>query len=654
MYTQCPDCSTAFRVTAEVLKQAAGKVRCGGCSNAFNALEFLSEQMPEQAANDRSTPPPELTAEPRSSEDGPMSISAEHSAALMKTLDELEGPDIRIEDTGAEWLVVDDEDLPDVEVDEDSASVEELRFDDNTPLPDEFNVADMPFQKAEHSETDESETEDEVDSDPDPELADISLGEPDEWADILDEVDDPVAPALPLEAELAALEDDDEPLDVDTQFALQAEAMGIDLSGINQSAIERPNEEPDEEPDEKPAEASDKDMAEEGPEEEPEDEPDEEADEEAEDEPDDPVLTDVESATDDEATRNHHFEDQSDEEEDEAAAPLEFGSVETAIRELEAQSDVFDTNFFDAAVADGPDDDEEDEQKDDDREPDPVVPPLSEEEQTLNLMIDEDLLRLAVEDEDGFASTIVIEKESAEDNVIAARESIAVIEDRSPGFETIVMEGEFIHTALDTEKQKADIAAGALLAEQSRADNDETYVPYSDNKRLGVIAAMIALVLLLILQVMHQSRETLATNPTFSKVMSPAYRTVGMPLSPAWDITGWRIEATFDELQGSADTGEEQLNISSRIGNKSDTALPYPLISVSLTDRFEETIGSRVLEPSEYLIDNLDPRELVRPGNRFNAAISIQSPAKEVAGYRLKVCYRLSSGQLRCNVPVFK
>ena len=30
MYTQCPDCEIAFKVTAEVLKQAAGKVRCGG------------------------------------------------------------------------------------------------------------------------------------------------------------------------------------------------------------------------------------------------------------------------------------------------------------------------------------------------------------------------------------------------------------------------------------------------------------------------------------------------------------------------------------------------------------------------------------------------------------------------------------------------
>ncbi len=48
MYTQCPDCGIALRVSAKVLKQAAGKVRCGGCGNAFNALDYLSEQKPRQ------------------------------------------------------------------------------------------------------------------------------------------------------------------------------------------------------------------------------------------------------------------------------------------------------------------------------------------------------------------------------------------------------------------------------------------------------------------------------------------------------------------------------------------------------------------------------------------------------------------------------
>ena len=43
MYTQCPDCSTVFRVTAEALRVAQGRVRCGICSAGFNALDNLSE-----------------------------------------------------------------------------------------------------------------------------------------------------------------------------------------------------------------------------------------------------------------------------------------------------------------------------------------------------------------------------------------------------------------------------------------------------------------------------------------------------------------------------------------------------------------------------------------------------------------------------------
>ena len=65
MYTQCPECGTAFRVTAEVLKQAAGKVRCGGCGIAFNALDFLSEQKPASPQKtDSDTSVPELQPDP--------------------------------------------------------------------------------------------------------------------------------------------------------------------------------------------------------------------------------------------------------------------------------------------------------------------------------------------------------------------------------------------------------------------------------------------------------------------------------------------------------------------------------------------------------------------------------------------------------------
>ena len=48
MFTVCPKCSLTLVVTAADLKVAQGFVRCGRCSNVFNAIEALSEE--KQAA----------------------------------------------------------------------------------------------------------------------------------------------------------------------------------------------------------------------------------------------------------------------------------------------------------------------------------------------------------------------------------------------------------------------------------------------------------------------------------------------------------------------------------------------------------------------------------------------------------------------------
>lgn len=49
MYTECPSCNTLFKVTTAQLKTAAGKVRCGRCNTVFNALERLTDDLPEGA-----------------------------------------------------------------------------------------------------------------------------------------------------------------------------------------------------------------------------------------------------------------------------------------------------------------------------------------------------------------------------------------------------------------------------------------------------------------------------------------------------------------------------------------------------------------------------------------------------------------------------
>ncbi|MFZ2852635.1 MAG: DUF3426 domain-containing protein [Rhodocyclaceae bacterium] len=52
MKTRCPGCNTTFRVTPEQIRARAGKVRCGKCATAFNALDsLLEEAAPPVAAN---------------------------------------------------------------------------------------------------------------------------------------------------------------------------------------------------------------------------------------------------------------------------------------------------------------------------------------------------------------------------------------------------------------------------------------------------------------------------------------------------------------------------------------------------------------------------------------------------------------------------
>ena len=620
MYTQCPECGVTFRVTAQVLKQAAGKVRCGGCGVAFNALAYLSEENPS------ATKPPVSVPDNNELKAGtpPKSISAEQSAALLKTLEQLAGEDIRIEDTGVEWRVLDPRDDPydDIETDPTPTIAHEpMRFDDNTPLPDDFDIGALSLAAPEPAIAVEPERS------PDESQIDLVFGDPDEWEDLLDAVeeapdlsgievveeiiDDPVEEEIELAAE-------EQPLDMDTQFAIQAEAMGIDLSGMHQR-IDGPQEleVPDElEEPEAPETSIDEDL----------------------------IAAAFEAEA---ATRIAGVE----EPEEDLEAELEFALEDMLEDEIEFEL----TDFDDPDVIE--------------------VPEMTEEEMTINRMIDQDLLAIAVEDEDGFTSTIAQKQFSSAtevprksntkqpardytaDKPLGFEEALLLTgrdeedaEESAPLFETIIMEGDFVHHDLDKARLAAERRAASASEFKSRRDNDRARNRDGKQSRVGMIGAAALLLVVLVFQVIHHSRAAFATSAAFQKTVGPIYRMVGSPVTPTWNIKGWRFEAT----KGSTDDDNQVLTIYSRIGNNSAAALPYPLVHISLTDRFEEIVGSRVLNPADYLVDNADPRQVIAAGESFNAVVTIDSPSAEATGFKLNVCYRQSNGQLRCAIEDFK
>jgi hypothetical protein len=219
------------------------------------------------------------------------------------------------------------------------------------------------------------------------------------------------------------------------------------------------------------------------------------------------------------------------------------------------------------------------------------------------------------------------------------------------------MEGDFVHGSLQEHLHDAKIKANNIDEAASLADTysfNRNDIPggrrKTDPPRTSTIAIVVILALVLAGQIIHRSRESLTTIGAFNRIIAPIYRVLGNPITPQWDIQGWQFQST----NGSTDESNALLTIFSTVANRSSQALPYPLLHVSLTDRWEEIVGSRVLEPNEYLAGDLDPSKPVAPGDKFTAVISIASPSADATGFKLNVCYRVAPGQVRCATQDFK
>lgn len=652
MFTQCPDCQTTFRVSPEVLQQADGRVRCGGCGIAFNALDHLSKDDANKDAADGETS---------------KESTSDQNKKLLETLDQLAGPEVELEDTGVEWRVLekpseqeaepdatgsmnfvveggeDDSEAPAVhgrqsdlpqaapdgqesldlpETEQLQARPSERRYDDNTVLPDDFGDEDdldeLPFLEADTPKrraSDRESTEDTTEFDE--AQVDLALGEPEEWVDLLDEVDEeadaaandaaedesePEEEAEPdseeeEEPETIIDEADDEPpaedmpSDINTQFLLQAEEMGIDTG--SHPVIE--------------------------------DEGDDDADEVAEDDEDEPELGLEEDAESEEDEADEPADDEVDDPDLESTGEFEE-QIEVAKKAL---------------------DDEEDDQSDiTDEEIEELAELDIEKELTASDSKDEGAAEESDSSEDAFATAIRSGKDVSK-----------LFDEDSPLVETIIMEGDQVGDSISQKRPKFRPAAGTF---DDPGPLEDTYSLSRGKVRGGrragdpagpaVMAGVAILALLLIAQIMHQSRQSLATYGAFNQTIGSIYRAIGKPVTPKWNIRGWRFEAT----NGNVDEEENLLTIYSRMANKSSQALPYPLVHISLTDRWEDVIGSRILEPNEYLAGDLDPRKPVPPEENFTAVITIESPSADATGFRLTACYRISAGRVRCADEHFK
>lgn len=147
------------------------------------------------------------------------------------------------------------------------------------------------------------------------------------------------------------------------------------------------------------------------------------------------------------------------------------------------------------------------------------------------------------------------------------------------------------------------------------------------------LIAAIASALLLIVQVIHHNRGGIAA----------LYSKMGAHASPAATLSAYQLRqwgVTGDP------TAEGTLRVRASILNTAAQLEPYPLLRVTLANRFGGSIGTRDFEPSEYL--GRPTAKLLAPGERVDATMDILDPGKNAEGFEIDVCLRGSDRKVSC------
>jgi predicted Zn finger-like uncharacterized protein len=149
------------------------------------------------------------------------------------------------------------------------------------------------------------------------------------------------------------------------------------------------------------------------------------------------------------------------------------------------------------------------------------------------------------------------------------------------------------------------------------------------------LGATIVSALLLLAQVLHHNREW--------PLARAVYGWLGTPQAPPANLSAYQLRQWG--VTGDPDANGT-LRVRASILNTAAQLQPYPLLRVTLADRFGKKIGARDFEPGEYLGKPI--ARLLAPGERVDATLQILDPGKNAEGFEIDVCLRGVEQKISC------
>ncbi len=170
-----------------------------------------------------------------------------------------------------------------------------------------------------------------------------------------------------------------------------------------------------------------------------------------------------------------------------------------------------------------------------------------------------------------------------------------------------------------------------MLSGFAHAELPQINAPQRRLPALVWAAAAVLLALVLAGQLLLRNREWLSAHVPGLSDGAPA------ALS-AYQLQQWGVTGE----PGASGT----LRVRATIMNTAAQLQPYPLLRVTLANRFGAPVAERDFEPSEYL--GKTSARMLSPGERANATLDILDPGKDAEGFEIDLCLRAADAQLRC------
>jgi len=167
-------------------------------------------------------------------------------------------------------------------------------------------------------------------------------------------------------------------------------------------------------------------------------------------------------------------------------------------------------------------------------------------------------------------------------------------------------------------------------------------VPARPPRRWPWTLALVLAALVLAGELVNGARAPLLASPVTGPPLATLYRAFGANPAPRVTLSRYAIaHASLDAL--ARENGA--LLLHGKLRNRAAHAQPFPLVSVTLTDRFGKAVGARIIAPAEY---GAQAGKTLGAHGTFRFHVKLADPGVRAVGFSLTLCKR-RNGRVLCQ-----